>query len=293
MTRDTFADDLDDGLEYDASLVAESDDEGHLILDSDQVDAPQNEKAAEPAATSKKRKAGGSKLQQKKKLKMEMDIIQKKNLSLELSPEAITDFVNTRIRHKNPDLSALELAELYFDKSAFRATGDYKETRTLDNLAPFITGKFDNMLPGKKAKKEKKNKKNSKKNQKEETSKEVEPESERKFVALLSMSALRACDIHRATRDLPGSSLKLINKNKIDVDLKLVKTTHSRVLCCTPGRLEKVLTTENSGLQAEEIKIVILDNSYLDQKCQNIWDIKETLTVLKNLTKSGSKIYLY
>lgn len=289
MTRDA-GDDLDDGLEYDIDFT---EDVASETVETEQDSSVLDEAANESGA--KKRKAPSSKLQQKKKLKMEMDIKQKKDLSLELSPEAISEYVNSKIRNKNPDLSALELSELYLEKTVFRATGDFKDPRSLDNLSAFITAKFKNMLPSKENDK-KKNKKNNKKNKnnKEDPEKVKQPQDEeRKFVALLSMSAIRACDVHRATRELPGSSLKLINKNKIDVDLKLVKTTHSRVLCCTPGRLEKVLTTENSGLNSDEIKIVILDNSYLDQKLQNIWDIKETLTVLKKLTDSGSKIYLY
>ena len=67
--------------------------------------------------------------------------------------------------------------------------------------------------------------------------------------------------------------------------MKLVESTRSRVLCCTPGRLSKVLNSEESGLSKDEIKIVIIDNSYLDTKKQNIWDIKETFEALKELTK--------
>ena len=146
------------------------------------------------------------------------------------------------------------------------------------------------MLPSTGSKKEKKNKKSSSQKKSKEY---TDPNEERKFIAIISMSAIRACDIHRATKELAGSSLKVINKNKIEVDLKLLKTTTSRVLCCTPGRLIKVLDNEDQVLKKEEIKIVVVDNSYLDSKQQNIWDIKETTDALKSLTKNGSKVYLY
>ncbi|EGW35174.1 uncharacterized protein SPAPADRAFT_131035 [Spathaspora passalidarum NRRL Y-27907] len=257
------ADDLDDGLEYDLQL---SDSEEETFV----VEQPEVVKEEKEQPANKKRKQN-TKFKETKKLKMEMDIETKKNMSVEESPEVIAEYINSKIRRKNPNLSALELADLYFAKSEIRSNVDFKETRNLDNLSAFITNRFKNMLPTKKGKED----------------------SERKFIAIVSMSAIRACDIHRATRELSGSSLKLINKNKLNVDLKLVKSTRSRVLCCTPGRLAKVLAHEDSELQASEVKIIIVDNSYLDSKKQNIWDIPETFDVLKSLTKQGSKIYLY
>ncbi|CAX45032.1 conserved hypothetical protein [Candida dubliniensis CD36] len=294
------ADDLDDGLEYDVQLSDTEDvgfvngswDEG---ITKDETETNDNTTTTTTASSLKRRNSNTSNtLKEKKRLKMEIDIESKKNLSLEENPEIIAEFINNKIRRKNPNLSALELTELYFNKSEIRSTSDFKDTRNLDNLSKYINSRFKNMLP-KGAKKDKK--KNNKKGKKEEYDSNKDSESdnkeERKFIAIVSMSAIRACDIHRATKDLVGSSIKLINKNKLHVDLKLVKSTRSRVLCCTPGRLSKVLNSEESGLSKDEIKIVIIDNSYLDTKKQNIWDIKETFEALKELTKSGSKLYLY
>ncbi|ODV77541.1 uncharacterized protein CANTADRAFT_27309 [Suhomyces tanzawaensis NRRL Y-17324] len=290
------ADDLEDGLEYEVDFAPSDNEADPSLVDHEDLPVEgQKDVSSTPmvteAITGKKRKQKTNKLQDKKRIKMEMDIQQKKDLSKETSPEVIADFINQKIRHKNDDLSTLELAELYFNKSDIRSSAEFEEARTLENLSKYLTGRFKNMLPSKKEKKEKKNK-----NKKETTGKAEDDKSnaeERKFIAIVSMSAIRACDVHRSTRELEGSSLKLINKNKVDVDLKLVKTTRSRVLCCTPGRLIKVLNSEGGELRKDEIKIVIVDNSYLDSKCQNIWDIKETTEVLKELTKEGSKIYLY
>lgn len=282
------ADDINDGLEYDAALSA-SDSELGVVVDLSEDERPQPSKTAKPLVTEsnsgKKRKAGGSKLQEKKMMKMEMDIEQKKQLSKESDVSVITDFINKRITQRNTDLSAIELAEKFFNKNEVRLTAELCEgERSLDKLPELISSKFKNMLPNSGAKHKKSNK---------TATASDEHSDDRKFIAVVSMSAIRACDIHRITKDLAGSSLKLINKNKIDIDLKLVKTTRSRVLCCTPGRLLKVLDAEDLGLKREEIKIILVDNSYLDGKCQNIWDIKETTEVLKELTKNGSKMYLY
>lgn len=288
------ADDLADDLVYDVDFTA-SDNE--VALDSGLEDGGDSKVEAtkvqydtekEINNNGRKRKANGSKLQEKKRLKMEYDIEQKRKLAQESSTDSIAESINNKLRQKNPDLSALELAELYLSKSDIRSTSDFNEQkRNLDNLPKFISAKFKNMLPNAPKKGKSKQSKNK------PSTKVDESIEERKFIAILSMSALRACDVHRSLRDISGSSLKLINKNKLNVDLKLVSTTRSRVLCCTPGRLLKVLESEELELKKEEIKILIIDNSYLDQKCQNVLDIKETNETLKSLTKTGSKIYLY
>lgn len=293
-----IADDLDDGLEYDV-VFSDTEESTFPVTEANDNSNDEKEDEEEEKMSSRKRKNSTTvnSFKDKKRMKMELDIESKKNLSNEDNTEVIAEYINNKIRRKNPNLSALELTELYFNKNEIRSTSDFKETRNLDNLSKYINLKFKNMLPkGMNKKDKKKNKKDKKKkNNEEEVSKQDDdkPEEERKFIAVVSMSAIRACDIHRATKDLSGSSIKLINKNKLHVDLKLVKSTRSRVLCCTPGRLVKVLNSQDAELSKDEIKIVIVDNSYLDTKKQNIWDIKETFEALKELTKEGSKIYLY
>jgi len=262
---DGTGDDLDDGLEYEVDFS--SDNEGNVVSDGELSTAPK------PSDDAPKKRKKNSSFQEKKRMKMELDMKKKKDLSLEESPVVITEYLNEKIRKSLPDLSALELAEKYFDKSEIRSTSEFTEERTLENLPKFIETKFKNMLPSKSNKKS--------------------GDSEKKFIAIVSMSAIRACDTHRATKDLGGSSLKLINKNKLQVDLKLVGKTNSRVLCCTPGRLLKVLNSDELPLTRDQLKIIIVDNSYLDVKQQNIWDIQESTELLKDLTKSGSKLYLY
>lgn len=297
-TVQPMADDLDDGLEYDVQFSDVEDSTPAVIISEDEGSNQEEQDEVDQKAGPRKRKNSStvSSFKDKKRMKMELDIESKKNLSAEDNTEVISEFINSKIRRKNPNLSALELTELYFNKNEIRSTSDFKETRNLDNLSKFINLKFKNMLPRGSNKKEKKKNKKDKKKKGNDESKEGEEnkeEEERKFIAIVSMSAIRACDIHRATKDLTGSSIKLINKNKLHVDLKLVKSTRSRVLCCTPGRLVKVLNSKDSELSKNEIKIVIVDNSYLDTKKQNIWDTQETFEALKELTKEGSKIYLY
>ncbi|CAI5756524.1 unnamed protein product [Candida verbasci] len=291
------ADDLDDGLEYDVEFSDTEQSGVPLEEDGFENDADDDEDSEinnGSEISSKRKRKPESNFKEKKKQKMELDMETKKNMSLESNPEIITEYINNKIRKKNIKLSALELTELYFNKSDIRSSSDFKETRNLDNLSKFIISKFSNILPSGKSNKNKKSKKKGKNfNGEAQYTEDSEGEKDRKFIAVVSMSAIRACDIHRATKDLPGSSLKLINKNKLEVDLKLVKTTKARILCCTPGRIIKVLNNEDAELKKSEIKIIIIDNSYLDKKKQNIWDIPESFQTLKELTRDGSKLYLY
>ena len=298
----TAPDNLDDGLAYYMDPVVDGDAADSFFAgdetDYELGDEVSDERTQETKNGQNKRKRSAAyfKLQEKKKLKMQIDIDRKKAVSTESSVEAIADYINESLRWKNPDISALELAEMYFKKTDFRSTAEFSEERTLENLPKFILGRFRNMLPTKQKNKDKKANKKDKKNNSTKPDSEVLQPSDatgRKFIAILSMSAIRACDVHRALHEIPGLSLKLINKNKIEVDLRLIKSTWSRVLCCTPGRLQKILATEDLPLKKREIKILIVDNSNLDQKMQNVFNIAETCGTLKSLTESGAKIYMY
>ena len=204
-----IADDLDDGLEYDVAF-SDTEESTFPVTEANDNSNDEKEDEEEEKMSSRKRKNSTTvnSFKDKKRMKMELDIESKKNLSNEDNTEVIAEYINNKIRRKNPNLSALELTELYFNKNEIRSTSDFKETRNLDNLSKYINLKFKNMLPkGMNKKDKKKNKKDKKKkNNEEEVSKQDDdkPEEERKFIAVVSMSAIRACDIHRATKDLSG-----------------------------------------------------------------------------------------
>ncbi|CAN3356985.1 protein Cms1p [Diutina catenulata] len=257
-----FADDLADGLVYDIEFGEDATEDVVAtrnihddILQVKQTDIPKKRKQV-------------SELKDRKRAKMEEDTRRKKNISKE-EPGVIADYLNDKVRRTNSDLSALELAEKYFTKQDVRSTADFDKERTLSNLEEFINGRFKNML----------NPKSS--------------ETEKKYIAVVSSSAIRACDVHRATKNLKNSSLKLIAKNKLSADVEVVNSSSSRILCATPARLIKVLSEESCSVKLEEIKIIIVDNSYLDKKQQNIWDMPGNLQPLKRLTSFGAKLYFY
>ncbi|GMM33939.1 Cms1 protein [Saccharomycopsis crataegensis] len=297
-------DDLDDGLDYSYDDFEEENDTiaGEAVQLEDMEDAMASEGTASEQVqeetkksteidaedNTNKRKRKSDSFVIKKKQRMEHDIEQKLNLSTE-SPERIAEFFGSKVRVKYPDLTPLELSELYIPKNVFKYTGFWEKKRNLDGLKGFLEDNFKKYLPEKSLKKNNKKNKGKKNNNNEAN----ESEEDRKFILILSSSAIRVCDVHRATKDISTSSIKLISKNKLKDDMKILKTTRSRILTSTPARITKLLKTENSSLKLSEIKVIIIDSSYLDQKKRNIWDSEELFSNLKDLTIEGAKIHLF
>ncbi|ANZ76873.1 BA75_03600T0 [Komagataella pastoris] len=259
----TLADDLDDGLEYAYNSSDNEVDEGVVV--SEPEDETTNGKGK------RKRDQGSSKekLKEKKKIKMQYDIEHKLNFSKE-QPDVIVEELAKKIRQHNKDLSSLELSELYFSKDDFVYTGDYPHKRNLPGFSKFLKTTFPRVFG--------KSRRNTS-----------------KYVLVLSQSAIRCCDIHRATRDLPGSSLKLIKKNKMKNDIELIKRAKSHLLSSTTGRLTRLLEEEECTLTPDSISAIVVDSSYLDSKKISYWDDYKNIEVIKNLLKENKllKVYLY
>ncbi|GME83716.1 unnamed protein product [Ambrosiozyma monospora] len=197
---DIHGDDLDDGLDY---AYSNSEDEGVAFNpeeeetrlpsegegDSDvETEVPQDGKKETESRTkenskgnknNKKRKneASDNKLKNKKKQKMEYDINEKVNLAKQ-TPDIISEKLAAKIRSFNPDLSPLELSELYINKIVIKYTGDWDQERDLTNFAKFLQDTLPSVLPSGKPKKAKKPKKNKKGWAKENVS-EPEPSDQR------------------------------------------------------------------------------------------------------------------
>ncbi|KAG7813709.1 hypothetical protein KL921_001255 [Ogataea angusta] len=263
-------DDLEDGLDYIYSSSGD-DLEGLTHIQEttsselhDQVDHDKNFKDQEAHNAGKKRKHKSDKLSQKKKQKMEFDMEQKRNLAKEL-PDVIAEKLAAKIRQRYPDLSPLELSELYIGKSAIRDTQSFVLERNLDNYKTFIQTQLRRVL------------------------------QDKRFVLVLAISAIRACDIYRAVRSLPIGSLKLINKNKLNDDLKTLTRSKARILIGTSGRISRILETENTPLTSQMIDAIICDSSFLDSKLQNIWDYDESFALVRKVLSMNEKckVYLY
>jgi protein CMS1 len=297
-----FSDNEDEGVEIasdaevatsgDGDAEEENDDEADLIKD-------------EVVSVGKKRKGPSDEAKSQKKQKMEFEKESKKALSTEKN-DIIVEKISGKVREMFPQLSALELSEYYLNKKNVVDTSDFPAKRTLEHASQFIEMYMKDLIPSIKEYKQLRNKIKkfeTKRKFNKKFNKTVEI-PKRKFILILSISAIRSCDVHRATRDLEGGSVKLIQKNPIGQDLKMLKTTWSRILNATPGRVDKLLeiskldhekNPDNGfSLKEEEIDTVILDN-YVDPKLRSVLECAETFELLKKLKSVNEdlKVYLY
>lgn len=219
-----------------------------------------------------------------KKNKVEKEINNKKEIFIKCTSAEICCFLNKKIRKIYSNLSEIELKEKFFTEAEIRSSQDFENERTLSNLKDFLKKKFNNMITHGK---QKKNNQNINKNS------DIVEKQERKFILIMSMSAIRVCDVYRATRELQGSSIKLISKNKIEKDYEVLKKTESRILCCTPNKILKLVDEKLEIIKRSELKVIVVDATFTDSKCRDIWELEQTYQTLKSLTSSGSKIYFY
>ncbi|KAK9474072.1 U3-containing 90S pre-ribosomal complex subunit-domain containing protein [Dipodascopsis tothii] len=273
--RKLGGDDLDDGLEYaydsdvsDGALVIESDDEPSARkseLDKNQAERKQKEKEKAKA------KSGGKEKQaQKKRQRMENEMAVKTMLA-KLEPAVVADYMAKRARVRYPKLSTIELADRYLvpqtalvDLSAWQGSRDLAEIEVyLDKLGLANTLK-------------------------------TAPEDKGSpYVIVLSLSALRACEVRRA---LPKEikSMKSIAKNSVDKDKQYLEAKNPSIVLTTPFRVAALV--KNGSLKLTNLKYVIVESSHLDSKMRTVLDdVPETLEVLKMLVDGaeGVKVALF
>ncbi len=149
VSSKAVADDLDDGIEYDEVYISDGEAaeellESRLDYDSDSDEEVQTSGQDITGGVKRKKKPKGDngnskeKLALKKKLKVEHFVKQKQNL-WKNDVQLVCDFIATRARVKNPNLSGLELNEQFFlSPRDFKYTGDYLGERNLDGYKEFI-----------------------------------------------------------------------------------------------------------------------------------------------------------
>lgn len=286
VSTEPLGDDLDDGLVYDvddgiddSAVVSLSDEESKKRT----LDEESSEKSEPtPISTSKRqKKLQKSNLHQKKLEKIEYDRQQKANIPR--SPtDVISEYFATLIREKNPDLSALELDEMYLRKTDFISTEKYEKERTIENFQNFI----DSFSKSPRA-------------------------------IILCQSNMRVADVFR---NLGGAknAVKLFSKSKLKDDLSkldyLLGNSSSnskgretnkkqadkqiKYLISTPNRMSKILQSTDILFQGKEKLDIFLDATYLDPKANTILTGEDNAALQKVLKeflikKSSVKVLLF
>ncbi|CCC66702.1 hypothetical protein NCAS_0A01440 [Naumovozyma castellii] len=295
-------DDLDDGLlyEYDDAVDAEPieeteedqlndrkrplENEGVATQENTSIEERGDDNVDESHLSKRQKKLKNSKLHQKKKEQVEYQINQRKSIP-KASSEAIVEYLATLIREKNPDLSALELNELYFKKTDFISTEKFNVDRNLVNFPQFL-------LQFSKA-----------------------PKS-----VILSMSNIRVADVYRSVEG-NNNAIKLFAKNKLKDDLQSVEDilgdkkskgegkdkkkkkgsmryNNLKYFISTPTRMKSLLESTDAFFQGKDKLDIILDASYLDPKNNSLLSSDNTIVLCEILKlilekKSSVKILLY
>ncbi|KAL3483653.1 U3-containing 90S pre-ribosomal complex subunit-domain containing protein [Aspergillus germanicus] len=175
-------------------------------------------------------------------------------------------FVQKAKRH-NKELTAVELSDLSVPDSAFLDTSSFDSPRTLEKLPDFLKAfspKGANLSDS----------------------------SEQKgtpHTLVVSPAGLRAADVVRALRTFSTKESpigKLFAKHiKLEEAKQFLDRARVGIGAGTPSRISDLI--DSGSLKLNELKRIVIDGSYVDQKQRGIFDMKEThLPLLQLLTRS-------
>ncbi|KAI9376259.1 U3-containing 90S pre-ribosomal complex subunit-domain containing protein [Aspergillus egyptiacus] len=175
-------------------------------------------------------------------------------------------FVQKAKRH-NKELTAVELNDLSVPDSAFLDTSSFDSPRTLEKLPDFLKAfspKGSNLSDS----------------------------SEQKgtpHTLVVAAAGLRAADIVRALRTFQTKESpigKLFAKHiKLEEAKQFLERARIGIGAGTPSRISDLI--DAGSLKLDELKRIVIDGSYVDQKQRGIFDMKEThFPLLQLLTRS-------
>ncbi|KAL1959603.1 hypothetical protein VTO42DRAFT_1638 [Malbranchea cinnamomea] len=168
----------------------------------------------------------------------------------------LADYFAQKAKRHNKDLTAVELDDIYVPESAFLDTSSWESKRTLENLPSFLkayTPKKGSVLS---------------------TASETKGSP---HTLVITSAGLRAADITRALRQFQNKNCtvaKLFAKHiKLSEAKEFVKKTRIGIGIGTPVRLIDLV--DSGELKLDDLKRIVIDGSYIDQKKRGIFDMKE------------------
>ncbi|KAL2831227.1 U3-containing 90S pre-ribosomal complex subunit-domain containing protein [Aspergillus cavernicola] len=175
-------------------------------------------------------------------------------------------FVQKAKRH-NKELTAVELNDLSVPDTAFLDTSSFDSSRSLEKLPDFLAA----FSP-----------KGTK----------LSDSSEQKgtpHTLVVTSAGLRAADVVRALRAFQTKESpigKLFAKHiKLKEAKQFLERARIGIGAGTPSRISDLI--DSGSLKLDELKRIVIDGSYIDQKQRGIFDMKEThLPLLQLLSRS-------
>ncbi|KAF1975592.1 hypothetical protein BU23DRAFT_503563 [Bimuria novae-zelandiae CBS 107.79] len=232
----------------------------------------------DPTATSKKRKRAAEepstqnskkvakKAKRKERKKQKLKEINEDDLDQELGvnrafermdSQLLADYVNARTRLYGKELSSVELEDRFLPTRTVKDTTGYSEPRTLNNLPVFLKKQCGKLEPT-----------------------PAKPTGA-PHTLVVTASGIRAADVFRSLKaGLPKVGVKnpnvakLFAKHmKVAEQVEHLKKNKIDFGVGTPDRLSVLL--DQNALSTVNLKTVVVDVSYIDQKKRGILDMKD------------------
>ncbi|KAF2184833.1 hypothetical protein K469DRAFT_578409 [Zopfia rhizophila CBS 207.26] len=174
-----------------------------------------------------------------------------------MDSQLLADYINSRTRHYGKELSSVELEDRFLPARTIQDTSSWDKPRNLENLAGFLKSQCA----------------------------KIEPTPNKPTGAphtlVITASGIRAADTFRALKSgLPKEGIKKQNVSKLFA--KHIKLAEQVSLCKkykmdigvgTPDRISALL--DQKALSTANLKRIVVDTSYIDQKKRGILDMRE------------------
>ncbi|EDU50294.1 hypothetical protein L13192_08142 [Pyrenophora tritici-repentis] len=249
--------------------MSDSESEGGVPLIEAQFDidasSKKRKREAEPEASKDSKKAA-KKAKRKEKKKQKAKEIDEDDLDQELGVnhsfermdgQLLADYVNARTRLYGKELSSVELEDKFISARTVQDSSSWTEPRTTDNLSAFLKKQAGSLEP-------------------------TAPKPHgAPHTIVVTVSGIRAADVCRSLKSgLPKQGVKAPNVAKLFAKhLKLpdqiahLKRSKVDYGVGTPDRLTALL--QDGALSTVNLKRVVVDVSYIDQKKRGILDMKD------------------
>jgi len=180
-----------------------------------------------------------------------------------MNPSLLADHFAKSTRKSFPDSSPIELEDLYLPTKAFKKASDFDEPRLAHNMPGFLEKTTENGKAGL-----------------------VHLEAGKGPHTLVITSAgIRTADLARVLRVFNSEEsqvAKLIAKHmKLKENIKHMKKNPVGIAISTPMRLRDLIDAD--ALNLDDVKRIVVDGSYQDEKRRSIFEIKEVFRPLVEL----------
>lgn len=183
-------------------------------------------------------------------------------------PALLADLFAQKVAKHYGDSTVIEQQDIGISKDWVQDTTDFEPSHTAENLSPFLE-KF--VQGGKRTL--------------SQSTTEGTPNT-----LVISSSGIRVADVVRELRDFNMATSKvakfIAKHQKLKENIEYLSKTKAGIVVATPARLKDLLTQE--AIKVTDLKAVVLDVSYLDEKQRGLIDMSEVFKPLLDVLSHQS-----